>query len=506
MTVIDASKETIPDLATELSAIGEQIRLLAQRMDVQDAIQIEIAKLLQSFHAQHQALPEQITTIVKSGLDAHGRDKLPLTNEVLQKIDARFNHLAASVNTLKQATNLTLREMPSRGSKIRCIFLVQSIPMWDALADVYWAMTKDDRFHPIVVSINQHILGSAEATGEEDVHQGLNAQSIPHLRMNVTSGEALDILRNLTPDVIFRQQQWERGVPGSFRTPEITFARVCVVPYGMGLLADPNASDPSQEAHPDNYDQLYHRMAWRVFCVNEQTQSYFRSFAHSDPEKYVLSGYPKLDRLKSTLGKGVWPIAEPNGRSFRVVWAPHHSFAGEGVGFGVFHKIYRQMLEWARREDRTQFVFKPHPALVVSATRSKLIANPGYNDFLNAWSQLPNCAISEGDYGSLFDASDILLTDGVSFLNEYPIFGKPLIFIDSKVHTPFDALGRLGERAAHRVETFDEMRKAALGYRDGKPWPYDEERDELLRMIMPLKEAASGIILNSIVEGFSIPQ
>jgi hypothetical protein len=497
---------SVSDLSEQVSAMRQELGGLAEKIEVQGAIQLEIAKLLQSFHAQHRALPDQIESIVQLALETSAQDKIPLTTETLSKLDARFNQISANLHAMKQVGNLTLRELRPRTDKIRCVFIVQSIPMWDALADIYWAMVEDDRFHPMVVSINHSHLGRAEFAGEDDVHKGLTEQNIPHLRLNVASLEALDILRSLTPDVVFRQQQWDSPVPPGLRTPEITFARICVVPYGMGVLANPDATDPSEEAYANNYDQTYHRMAWRVFCETEQTRSYYRSFAHSDPDKFVLSGYSKLDKLMEAKGKGVWPIPEPKGRSFRVIWAPHHSLAIQGAGFGVFHKIYKQMLEWARRAKDIQFVFKPHPALSYSAPRSGVITNPDYSSFLETWAALPNCAVCEGNYGELFEASDLMLTDGVSFLTEYHLFAKPIIFFDSGVHARFNQLGRLAEAAAHRVESFEEMRKAALTYKDGKAWPFEKERQDPLAVLMPRQEPASRIILDSIADGIFSPR
>ncbi|MGE6742126.1 CDP-glycerol glycerophosphotransferase family protein [Allorhizobium pseudoryzae] len=489
------------DLSEQIAALRQDIGGLNEKIEVQGAIQIEIAKLLQSFHTQHLALPGQIAGIIQSALEASAQDKVTLSNEALSKLDYRFNQIAANFHTLKQVSNLTLRELRPPIDRIRCVFIVQSIPMWDALADVYWSMVDDARFHPIVVSINNSQLGRAEFTGEEEVHKGLTEQNIPHLRMNVSSLEALDILRSLNPDVVFRQQQWDSPVPPGLRTPEITFARICVVPYGMGLLAKPNSTDTSDEAYDNNYDQAYHRMAWRVFCETEITRTYYRSFAHSDPDKFVLSGYSKLDKLLEAKGKGVWPIPEPNGRSFRIIWAPHHSLAIHGEGFGVFHKIYRQMLEWAQQATDIQFVYKPHPALSYSAPRSGAINDPDYPSFLQTWEALPNCAICEGSYGELFDASDMMLTDGVSFLTEYHLFAKPIVFIDSGVHARFNHLGRLAEAAAHRVDSFEEMRTAALSYKDGKAWPLEKERQDLLEVLRPRQEPASRIILDSIADG-----
>jgi hypothetical protein len=494
------------DTLAELALLKAQIQQLGERIDVQGSVQFEIAKLLKTFHSQIEALPKQVTEIVKTAIDANNKDKVPLTKDVLSRLDQRLGHLVVNSHIMKQVSHLTLQKLGPATAKIRCVFIVQSIPMWDALADIYWAMTEDERYHPMVVSIDTSQLGVSEFGGEDEVHKGLTADNIPHLRLNLQSYDALDILRNLMPDVVFRQQQWDSPVPPGLRTLEITFARICVVPYGMGVLANPDAKDPSDEAYTENYDQQYHRLAWKVFCETELTQSYYRSFDHSDPDKFVLTGYPKLNKLTDAKGKGEWPIPEPKGRTFRIIWAPHHSLAIDNGGFGVFHKIYKQMLEWARSSTDIQFVLKPHPALAFNASQCGLFNNGAYQRFLDTWSALPNCAVCEGTYGELFEASDLMLTDGVSFLTEYHLFEKPLIFIDSGVHAPFNALGRMAERSAHRVETFNQMRQVALDYKAGKAWKLDKERQELLKVLLPHQEPASRIILDSIAADIQSPR
>lgn len=489
------------EIYSSVEALRSQVSALGRQMEMQGEIQLEIAKLLQSLHSGQQSLSEQIIEGVDTCFDVRTRDKLTVAKEVFVQLDARLSHLMVGMHGVKQVSNLTLRKLGPEAAKIRVVFIVQSIPMWDALAGVYQAMVEDDRFHPMIVSIDHSHLGRAEFAGEIDVHLDLERQKIAHVRLNVASHDALDILRNLQPDVIFRQQQWDAPVPPGLRTHEITFARLCIVPYGMGVLANPDAKGEEDEAYELNYDQVYHRLAWKVFCETEKTLSYYRSFQHSDPDKFILAGYPKLDRLMEARGQGVWPIAEPAGRSFRVVWAPHHSLAVHNSGFGVFHRIYRQMFDWARHSPDIQFVFKPHPALAYSVSRSGVVAPDEYASFLQAWSALPNCAVCEGDYAKLFDASDLLLTDGVAFLTEYHLFRKPIIFFDSLMHAPFNALGRLGERAAHRVESFDEMKQAALEYMHGKSWPLDQEREELLGVLLPSQTPASQIILDSIFDG-----
>ena len=497
---ISNTNEVLAEISKRLVETQQETRQLVEKLEIQGAIQLEMVKLLQSFSEQHSSVIGTLLS-VQEKVDELSTPTSQSNPGSILRVEGHLSQIYTNLHSMKQVMNLTLRETTSRSRTIRCVFIVQSIPMWDAHADIYWSMVDDPRFHPMVVSINHSQLGRAEFSGEDDVHRGLLEQNIPHLRLNVQPIEALDILRSLMPDVIFRQQQWDTPLPPTLRTPEITFARLCVIPYGMGVLANPNAANEDDEAYANNYDQLYHRMAWRVFCETEITQRYYRSFEHSDPDKFVLTGYPKHDRLLQAKGKGQWPIAEPDGRRFRVIWAPHHSLAVHGAGFGVFHKIYRDMLQWAASAPEIQFVLKPHPALSYTADHSGVLRNPDYSTFLARWADLPNCAVCEGQYGELFDASDMLLTDGVSFLTEYHLFSKPIIFFDSGVHARFNELGRLAEKAAHRVQSFEEMRNATLAYKNGKTWELEKERQDLLTVLLPHSQSASSIILDTIADG-----
>lgn len=494
----------LSELALGLEVLQTRIEAIGQQVEMQGEIQLEIAKLLQSLHGGLQSIPEQLIDGIDLRVEQRDRDKIAVTKEVLVQLDTRLTQLLTGVHAVKQTSNLALRELRANARVVRAVFVVQSIAMWDALVGVYEAMIEDPRFHPLVVSINHSHLGRGDFEGEADVHLALNAMGVPHIRLDLSSIDAADVLRNLRPDVVFRQQQWDMPVPPGLRTHEITYARICVVPYGMGVLANPDGKDEADEAYHLNYDQVYHRLAWKVFCETEKTQSYYQSFQHSDPEKFVLSGYPKLDRLLEARGQGVWPVESGDGRGYRVIWAPHHSLVIQGAGFGVFHLICKQMYEWAQSSPDIQFVLKPHPALAFTATRTGAMAPEGYDAFVAKWSALPNCAVCEGDYAKLFDASDLMVTDGVAFLTEYHLFEKPIIFFDSGIHAPFNALGRLGEQASHRVEDFDGMKQAVLDYKSGKSWPLEQERKALLDVLLPSETPASQVILNSIYDGIHL--
>lgn len=51
----------------------------------------------------------------------------------------------------------------------------------------------------------------------------------------------------------------------------------------------------------------------------------------------------------------------------------------------------------------------------------------------------------------------MLVTDGISFLAEYPLTNKPIIYIENPNHLPFNENGVLAKRCCHTVQENDEL-------------------------------------------------
>ncbi|OCJ04169.1 hypothetical protein A6U87_15075 [Rhizobium sp. AC44/96] len=493
--------DKIGAISAKLDDMEQQFAALVETQNIQGEIYLESAKLLQMIQSQMQT---GIAGLFEALGGAPGREAGEPRTDVAEFTDALSNlalQLGHELNTIKQTSNLALRAGSSVQLPIRCVFMVHSIPMWDALSDVYAAMLEDKRFDPVVISVNSTPLGFGAYEGEDVVSQSLKQLGVKHLRFNMEdSYQGLDILKALRPAVIFRQQQWDYCLPPAFRTNELTFARLCLVPYALNLAAS-LGDEIITEVSAFGFDQAYHRAAWRIFCETATTQSYYRSFEHSDPAKFILSGYPKFDRLMKADKTDAWPIPTRSTRGFRVIWAPHHSVGGHGLGFGVFDRIWDSMLRWAKESPDIEFVLKPHPALFGHALTGE---NVGL--FQNAWTRLPNCAIEMQQYGELFAASDMMISDGLSFLAEYQLFDKPIVFFDSEQHVEFNGLGRMTEAATRRVRTFEEMKQATLEYKNGKAWEFQAERRTLLDTILPNQGKASASILDAIVTGISAEQ
>lgn len=423
-------------------------------------------------------------------------------SQVVLDLHMQVRQTRASVQALSSS------HLKPNGRKIRAVFLVNSIELWDSLFDIYQKMLESDIFEPFVATINRRLGGDTHFSGEKRASDGLTKLNIPHLRLDMEDSFAgLNILRGLAPDIIFRQSQWDDLYPPAFSSDYLSFAKLCVVPYGLIVLEKYMSKQAEREGtNKISCDTPYHRAAWRIFCENKYALQYFESFSHAPSEKLVLSGYPKLQRLLNEAPS--WPTFDKNPhheKAFRVIWAPHHSCDNPWLNFGVFHRIYQDFVAWAREASDIEFVLKPHPELFKSVVNRNVMSQAALDNFLTEWLSLPNCAYENERYGGLFAASDLMITDGISFFIEYPIFDKPLIFFNSGVHAELNAVGKLAIACANTVYTFEEMKKTALGYKNKTvDDTHKSDREYLKQILFPNKKPSCDIILENISEGLGV--
>ncbi len=421
-------------------------------------------------------------------------------------------YMQQQLHDINQTLQMVARRVVNRKNhKVRCVFLVSFYQAWNTLAHVYNEMQKSDDFEPIVVSTSRKKTKDTQVIlGEDEVHAFLEQAGIPHIRLNtaLNDNKCLDILKAMEPDIIFRQSAYH-DLPPVFNAEDINFARLCYIPYSFTAVrrvGKQEAEDAvSSRAHTDLY---YHRLCWRIFCETEMHKSMYVDNSVRAGHNVVVTGYPKFDCLLADRQRpAFWPIEQnsQSGKSrFRIIWAPHHSVTRDVMGFGTFVETHQEMLEWARHsQNEFEFVLKPHPALVSEMVHTLKAYSQEYMDtFFATWNALPNTAVFEGgDYGPLFKASDLMLTDGVGFLSEYQIFEKPLIFIDSGRHFGFNAAGTVMMESANKVKMVAEARALCENLRQGHPDPMRTMQQQVLSRIMPYPGQSAQKVLQAIREG-----
>jgi CDP-glycerol glycerophosphotransferase (TagB/SpsB family) len=312
------------------------------------------------------------------------------------------------------------------------------------------------------------LTGQLAYAQEEKAHAFFESRQIHHIRLNSGGSgsqnpEGLAILKDLAPDYVFVNYPWQRNYQPAVRFDHLVeFTRLVYVPYFSLVMVDepddePGGGQGDAPVATHLFTQRLHQLASLVFT---QERNVVDAYALTERgNSYVhFTGSPKIDNLarEAEAGKSSWPLEEGK---FKIVWAPHHSYSPHWFNFGVFSKIYVQMLEFAKANSDIQIILRPHPFLWSTLTDRKVLTESELSSWRKSWSELPNTSVDEeGSYAGLFLATDILVTDGISFLGEYPLVtGKPAIFFENADHWKFSASGEIAAASSIRVRTFAEL-------------------------------------------------
>jgi hypothetical protein len=400
---------------------------------------------------------------------------------------------------------------------IKVVFLGLYFEAWDSLEEVYRQMLDDPRFEPIVVSLPRKLTGQLKYADENKAHRFFESQGIEHIRFDFGSDESsnelgFEKLKELAPDYIFTNYPWQRNYQPAIRFDKLAeISRLCYVPYfSLAMVQEPD-DEPGGGMNGGTvathlYKQRLHQLASLLFTQDALVK---QAFSQTDRgESYVhFVGSPKIDalRLLAEEGRASWPM---EGDAFRIIWAPHHSYSPHWLNFGVFSKIANQMLDFAKANPDIQVVLRPHPFLWGTLIDRKVMPEETLSDWRRNWDQLPNTSVDEdGSYAELFLATDLLMTDGISFLGEYPLIsGKPAVFFENEGHWNFTPIGEIASEAAVTVKSFTEFVDAVELAQTGKLPDRSAEIAALRAAASPYPGEAAKRILEIVYEDFAGPR
>ncbi len=392
--------------------------------------------------------------------------------------------------------------MTTNEKRIKVVFLTFYFEAWDALADVHQQMLSDPRFDVTVISIPRRFRREEPFGGEDRVSKFFDSLKVEHTRFDFEDSEhGLAQLKALAPDYVFINYPWQRNYQPGYRVEVLSeFTKVCYVPYySLALVNEPGEVGVT----PYLYTQRSNQLASLVFTQDPNTLDAYAKTERGNG--YVhLTGTPKLDALvrKAATADRHWPLSNAGNR--RMIWAPHHSFSASWLNFGMFPQIYERMLDFARTHSNWDIVMRPHPIMFGTLAEQNIIDESVLTKWRAEWDALPNTAIDhEGDIANLFAATELFVTDGISFLGEYPIAtGKPTIYFDKPDHWPWSPLGGFASAANIHVRDFDAFTKVFDAIEENGYPDYSQEIESLRDAAQPFPGEAALKIIEVLISDF----
>jgi len=424
-----------------------------------------------------------------------------LSNIAQLKNDYNFQSYQ-QFHTLQQAIYALSRKVSSQNRKPKIVFLIHHLQAFYNIEDVYYTFKNSEKVDTVVIAINNHFKDAMIAEGADEISKELKKKGIEHIAFNMeNSYYALDILLAINPDYIFIQSPWDNDRPLALKVPYLMFAKILYVPYYPVTLVE-HFKPEQDDLHFNSY---VHNLAYRIYVQTDLDKKYFKKYQILKAQNIKVVGSTKLYKLKTFRGH---EANHNSSKDFNLIWAPHHSIAQRWLGFGVFHSIYKDMTNFAKENTHIKILFKPHPFLRRALMEHQIMHKEEYDEWLKEFTSIENVSLYEGgDYLPIFETSDAMLTDGLSFLIEYPIAtGNPLIFFDSKNHQPLNEYGNMALEYAYKVDSFEAF-KEILNHlikskeTNQKDKMYEKRKEALKKMedrLVP-KEDPTKIILEDVL-------
>lgn len=391
---------------------------------VRSLIAMGIRRVFPGITLRYRRLIDSINAILSNSVHQQSQ---------IDSLSSQLNDIRQKLLVVSQSIHHSERLIMKRKAPWRCVFLVHSVEIWSSLHAVWLEMSKDPRFDPIVVTIPRKYPGSEKLCNEENTHNSMKSKGIPHIR--IISGDLFDdlsTLRALEPQIIFRQSHWDADISPAFAAEWLGFAKIYYIDYSIAPI------------HVSGFraSPLYRR-ASGIFIANDAIREFMPSTL-----PVITSGHPRVDYLCHA--EPIWPIN--TGNKFKIIWSAHHSTGTEWTNFGTFWMVKSFMLNLAQVHPEIDFLFSPHPALVSQMQSISNTSSSEFDVFCARWCALPNTGVlTNGDYAGPFKASDLLIVDGISFLLEYQLNQKPVLFLEREDHSPFNAFGVHVKKGVHPI-------------------------------------------------------
>lgn len=373
-------------------------------------------------------------------------------------------------------TNPPVTAASPAGARKKVVFLTFYYEAWDALAEIYELMSRDSRFEVAVVAIDRRLTGEVGFSGANKVSSFFESLGIPHL-VNADLSSLFDAPdRSKTgPDYIFVNYPWQRNYSPQYRPDQLArIGRIVYVPYySLPLVQEPIDGVRPESGFIEHAPHLYSQRMHQLTSIDT------RQFGSTKLDALVrdvaaLSGANAAQASSATARTGLAGVgigvsnssargalgAEKKTGLRRILWAPHHSYSAHWLNFGNFARVHEQMLQWAAAHgpagspnaagtnplgEAFEVVLRAHPFMFGTLADRGVMSQAAVDDWLARWSALPNTRVEVGESAAAsFAAADYLITDGISFLAEWPLAKKrPAIFMENPEHWPFTELGEL---------------------------------------------------------------
>lgn len=329
----------------------------------------------------------------------------------------------------------------------RIAFFVEYINTLANFEPLIRRLRDDPDFEPVVIAFRNRLLKShlPEVSDREFQEQSYQDLLIYLKKLNCRvfeattyEGEVAKWLEHLTPAACFYVHPFDDARPEYYRAENVSkTSRVIYVPYAFAMAK-------SEQLY---FGNPFYSFCWKIFVEGPSRLADYMKRGY-DPKRVCATGLPKLDMLRECLGQDApdyWPSgARSDITRKRIIWAPHWTLRWyeNPSGYGQFQRYAGLFTYLARSRPQWDIVLRPHPLMFSELIQSKTMTEGEVTKFIHDFNSFPNTKVDgDGPYYHAFASADVLVSDGVSFLGEFLITRKPIIYLRNPLGPGFNTFG-----------------------------------------------------------------
>ena len=334
-----------------------------------------------------------------------------IKDKVNRKIENKF------INDYNSSIPNLLKKIKEKDT-IHIVFYIIDISMW-RYESMVKILVKDKRFKVTIVPFiyPNWSIDKAKKVNSEIVKYCQNNEFPVLDEYDIEKRRYSDMIYSLTPDIVVYTQPYGRGDQRLGLKKYANTSLFLYTPYGLNV-----------DANPTFFDNTLQNISLILYLQTYPEYELQKKYARNKGKNSVVVGCLTFDDLNSDLDNP-WPEK----RSYNVIWAPHHTILDIDIlSNSTFLYVCDKMLDIAIDYPDINFAFRPHPVL-----KEKLYTLWGKektDSYFQKWEDLPNGFISRGSFAPLFKYSDGMIHDCSSFLCEYLLTGKPVLYLSREEH------------------------------------------------------------------------
>lgn len=332
----------------------------------------------------------------------------------------------------------------NKNRKIRVLFYVTENSKW-GYQSLYEEFKKNDKFEPLVVVSLLDVVHKGKDKTRNNLEENYNFFKTRGMNVKYAYKDHKYVdLKTFKPDIIFYDQPW--GLPSLNRPTNVSkFALTCYCSYGF----------PMYNLETD-YRENFHKLLFKFFTDSDINTKRYESYSKGNSKNCVAIGYPKLDEYHRTnlAINNIWR----NEDAIKIIYAPHHAFGNSNLNTATFKENGNFILELAKSNPQTSWVFKPHPQFKLALLNNNIMSEKEIDNYYKEWEKV-GIIYDKGDYFGLFKNSNLMITDCCSFLGEYLPTTNPIIRLVKENSKPLNDYGKEIVKGYYNVYDNSELEK-----------------------------------------------